>query len=379
MKLFIDESGNTGQPLVEGEGLSNFQEQPFFALAGILIQDQPKQQALEYLIDGLKSKYRIQATELKSKNIYETKPKLYIELFQGIADLGVPIFWELMDKKYYLCMHITNTFILPAPSHPLISDTSIEFQRISAEALYFILADTFLTKFSRLCLNPNKQEFESTFKEFIEVVSNADGEIGEVLKSSAETAYEDYIRLSKVASGTPAFLRFMPLPDTDKKNRTISILPNTNAFTNLIARCEKYRSDMGLDSFTIIHDEQKHFDDILTANFEVMKSTNADELLEGTLISQKSSYRIHPAVSLSFADSKQYKVIQTADLIAGFLMRSWNDFFLGKFKSFNRYVSIWQYFILPDQPGHEQHPSLGANMVIPQSHYQLLISHLHKF
>jgi len=377
MKLFIDESGSTGQPLIDIDGLTNYKDQPFFCLAGILVENKEQVELLENLVDKLKATHRIQSAELKSKNIYETKPQLFMDLFQKLYEEAIPIFWELMDKKYYLCMQITNTFILPPHALPFDND-AISQRRVFSEGLYSILPDNLFSEFCDLCLEPSKDNFEQLLEKLITFFKDSEDPIFDVFSKSVLMSKDDYSEMV-AQEGDEAFKKFLPLPDIDKRNRTVSILPNTHAFANLIARCEKYRQDNELAPFVIIHDEQKHFDEILRANFETMKNTNTDELLKDTIIAEKSIYKIHENVSISFEDSKQHKMIQLADLIAGFIMRSWSDFFYGNFKSLNRYIAVWQYFILEDKNGEPGHPSVGANMVIPEFHYALLIRHLRKF
>lgn len=147
-----------------------------------------------------------------------------------------------------------------------------------------------------------------------------------------------------------------------------------HAFTNLIARCEKYRVDSNLPVFDIIHDEQKHFDEILKANFKNMKNVNADSLPKDTFIDHTTTYNIYESTAVTFANSKSYKIIQIADLTTGFIMRSWNDFYFGDFKSFDRHKAIWKSLIFYD----ETHQSVGINMVVPSIDHLLLVKHLRK-
>jgi len=72
MKLFIDESGNTGETL-SLDSAFNFKEQPYYVLSGILLNSIEERKLSKY-ISQLIEKYKIGGDELKAKNIYKYKP-----------------------------------------------------------------------------------------------------------------------------------------------------------------------------------------------------------------------------------------------------------------------------------------------------------------
>ena len=100
MKLYIDESGNTGETLSK-DSKFNFEEQPYYVLAGILVDDNTSTE-LEKFISSQKTTHHIQGNELKAKNIYSSKPAFVSELFDYIISNDIPFFIELMDKLFYL-------------------------------------------------------------------------------------------------------------------------------------------------------------------------------------------------------------------------------------------------------------------------------------
>src|SRR5258708_7341225 len=110
MNLYVDESGNTGETLVK-DGKFNFTEQPIYVLAAILPGE--KEGVLKDFIDELLKKHKVQASELKSRNVYEKKPLFIVDLIDHLVSHRIPIFIELMDKLYYLSIQITSHFISP--------------------------------------------------------------------------------------------------------------------------------------------------------------------------------------------------------------------------------------------------------------------------
>ncbi len=231
--------------------------------------------------------------------------------------------------------------------------------------------------FCELCLAPDAAKFELMFDQLEEFFAGMPGDpVIEKLHQSLLRSKKDYQEFLADVGNPDAYNRFLPLPDTDKKNRVTTILPNTNSFANLVGRAERLRTDSGLTDITIIHDEQAHFDEIMKANLEIMKNTDADKLLEGTKVGEKSLYKIHDSSTVSFEDSKAYKPIQVADLLAGFMSRAWDDYYNGRFESLDRYTGILRTLFFRGVGGLNDHQSAGPNMVAPETHYNMFMQRL---
>ncbi|MDF6480675.1 hypothetical protein NLO56_24940, partial [Escherichia coli] len=62
-----------------------------------------------------------------------------------------------------------------------------------------------------------------------------------------------------------AYARFLPSPDTGKRGKPVSMLPNLSSLTNIYARINRhYKRD--LSAIELVHDEQLQYDQILTNN-----------------------------------------------------------------------------------------------------------------
>jgi len=371
MKLYIDERVVIGQPVIDGVGLTNYKEQPFFALGGILIETEERENQLIDFVDRLKAKNKIQAPELKSKSIYERKPDFIIELFEELKRLDIPFFLEVMDKKYYLATQLINTLFLPS-NRFLMDKESILIRNGLADLFYRNLPEKFYVEFCELCFHPSRERFENLLSALCEYFKPLPTEVDEINYTSVKLTWDDYLDDYDNGNYPNAYLNYLPPPDLDKKGKIVSILPNTHAFSYLVARCERLRVDEGLPPFTIIHDEQKHFDEIIKSTLDLMKSTKTDELLKDSPVGAKAIFKIPDTAVLTFEDSKGMKIIQVADIITGFIMRAWNDFHRKEFGSLDRYKSILRSFIF-DNVTHKSH---GINLLIPQTDYELLLEYL---
>ena len=99
--FFIDESGHNGDLMKTGEAY-NFLDRPYFALACIGLEDE---QRLTHLVNELKLRHRVPLGELKSKGL-GSKPAFVAELIETVLNKGLPIFVEVVDKRYFVCIQL---------------------------------------------------------------------------------------------------------------------------------------------------------------------------------------------------------------------------------------------------------------------------------
>lgn len=113
MKIYIDESGNTGDLSLNNKDLS-FSQQPVFVLAGVTFHNEG---LLLGYIQQLKSKYKINPDkELKSTLLLKKKPSFILELVELLTNSKASFFIEVVDKKisddYLYCGLFCPAFIL---------------------------------------------------------------------------------------------------------------------------------------------------------------------------------------------------------------------------------------------------------------------------
>lgn len=354
MKLFIDESGNTGEVLSSSDNF-NFSDQPFYVLSGLLLNTEEEQKLAQF-VSTLKNKHRIHGGELKAKNLYKSKVGFFEEIVEYLLNNQHAFFIELMDKQFFLNMYLVDYFFLPYYSVP-INDGVIRMKKEIAKRLSNHLTQDIYECFTstvKTYTNNSLEAFYVVLENHFKTIEN-----GVYVKHILKTK-EDYFEL-KNENRQQALEKFLPLPDKNSKNRLIHLLPNYNAFTNLIARTQKYNSeDSGLVDFDIIHDEQKQFDIIYESALELMKNVNTDEILTGTSVSDKAMFNINHNTNLTFVDSKTDLCVQVADLISGFVMRYCIDREKRNMTKIESFEPIIRKISYP-YPG----KSVGINFVVP--------------
>lgn len=358
MYLYVDESGNTGGANVNFNTF-NFKDQPYYALGGILVNDHERNSLLEFL-DVLKQKYRIQATELKAKKLYESKPQVIWELVDFVNRRGLPVFVELMDKNYNLSMQML-TFTIARP--PVIdSNKIIRLLRDMARILPHYLGEGFYIKFTQTCQEYSFQALEKFYHELqIHLKNRNHLDALQLVQITWSCYLED-----KKKYGTETFKKYLPIPDPNSKNRLIHLLPNYSAFTNLVGRAQKYKVKNSITTkIEIIHDEQPQFESIYRDAFKAMIISNTDSHSAGTLISDLASYNLsNTDFEVKFANSKEDKAIQAVDLIAGFIVNVWTDFKNQQYDKIHHHMPSAKSIV----KDHESSP-VGTLFVVPDEEH----------
>lgn len=320
MDYYLDESGNAGDIILTKPDLS-FGEQPIFALACIGLSDL---NSLEKHILDLKKKYKIQAQELKMQKIYNKKPKFVKEVFQFIKEAEIPFFVEVVDKKYQLAINIVNNYVLPPYFMPPENKAIIYARNLFSDFIFHKFPDSIFVEFVNIFEDPSNAKVIDFFNILIDFLNKRSGEAYEELLIHIKESVDDYYDIEK-KEGVNAYKRFLPIPDLNKREEYVWMLPHYNSFTNVYARINLYNNG-DLSNIKLIHDEQKHFDEILKA-----AKSDAENLKDtiSSSITPNSNYNFKQSALLSFGDSKKNIGIQVADILSGFLMRFTSDYIFG--------------------------------------------------
>jgi len=355
MKLYIDESGNTGSTLFSNSKF-NFAEQPYYALAGILLNDSTKN-SLENLVFSKRAEYKIDGDELKAKSLYEKKYDLINDIVNYIVDTKIPFFVELMDKKFFINIHIVNFFIDPIYSRP-VTDKTVLHKKIIASCLSEYLNDDVYENFTKTTIGYTNETLENFYIFLIEHFnSNNQTQLAGLIKMTRDDYFE-----YKTKNKENALKRFLPLPDTNSNGRLIHCLPNYSALTNMIGRANLFCIENGNLNFDVVHDEQKQFDVIFEQAVETMKTVNTDSIVKN--LEKKGVFNIDSSLNLSFVNSKDSIPIQIADIISGIVMRFWSDF------KNNKHEQVIKWLPLIKKCTAQK---IGINYVVPdQEHAKLM-------
>lgn len=324
MKIYIDESGNSGD-LVQRKIDLTFSNQNIFTLSAVKIPEDVYSKLEKEFIPELKKKYKIQSGEIKSSNLFDKKPKVILEIVDFIKDNNIDYFIEITDKKYYICNSMVIYQVIPPY---FISREELNGER---EVLREIYMDIFIRNigeseyqcFFEACQNINEESLLNSFHTLKKFFSEKIKEekdlylkiIYQCIVNDIGISIEYYFDIKDKEGLDNAVRKFLPIPDENKKGQLIYLLPQISSLTNLVARVNYFNGN--LEDINFIHDQQVHFDNILSYNVEKMLDVG-----ETGYKFTNSNFNIEKPVDITFdADSKDNVGIQIADILSGFTMR----------------------------------------------------------
>lgn len=350
LTYYIDESGNSGDVLSTGTDF-DFYGQPVFSLACIGIDET---QELDEFLSKLTAKYRIKSSELKSTNIYRKKPKFISDLVDFLGKENIPIFIEVVDKKYFVSANLVNCHVMPAYSSPPETAQSQMARNHCADFIYYNAPISVFNKFINACKEPSNESLMDSFQEIRNFAKDhlpVSGLSDFILKSIDESI-SDYGELRSIRENE-AYMNFLPIPDSSKRARSIWMLPNLSSFTNVYARINLYLEG-DISRARIIHDEQAQFDEIIAANKKLLEELD----VRSAIAIRTAKYSFSGNASLEFSESHQHSPIQVADILAGMTMRYMQEKIQGV-KSGSEIVSAYDGILRVSNPDR----GVGINLV----------------
>ncbi|HHE3720244.1 TPA: DUF3800 domain-containing protein [Pasteurella multocida] len=313
MNIFIDESGNTGDLIKENIDL-DFAGQKIFVLSAI----KPNQNSIPIIekhVQELRKKHKIKSDELKSTKLFKNNPKFIFDLVIKLLIEKVELLIEVVDKKFYLCCSIVNHQIFPPYFTENESDGFSQLKRnIISDYLTKNLTINEFQSFANSCLELSEDNLEASWKALLNFSNSKNDFFSQILVNHINKTKDDYRIMKERIGKDNAIKNFIPIPDLGKNNKKIYLLPQISCLTNIVARVN-YSNN--LDEIRFLHDEQKHFDDIMIHNVNLMKS-----LGDIGISFNYANFNIDQEPYISFENlSSDNLCIQVADIISGFMMR----------------------------------------------------------
>lgn len=351
-QYFLDESGNTGD-LVKLPFDINFASQPFFALSCIQVKDCD---ALDKYIDVLRKNHKVQGDELKSKNLYKSKPQFIYDLFDYIEKERLPFYVEVVDKKYCIAVSIVNHQIVPPYFQQFDSELQSQgFRNELADYLSEHLPLKCYEAFFDACITKSESSLLNSMKTLRNYFRSSDfkfkykREALSCLKATIKFYHDD--KTPKI----DLVRNFIPIPDINKKGNDIHLLPHVHSWFNLMAKVNKNHNG-NISDVTFFHDQQDHFDDILLFCSEQIKNFNGINKFDPT-----TDFNIKGDISLEFPDSKKSSGVQLADVLAGFVSRYVMDFLYSETTIDEKYHNAFMKL----RESYSSNNNFGVNFVLP--------------
>ncbi len=317
--FYLDESGHSGDTVNRGERY-DFKGQPFFVLAAVGIENEA---AMASCIAELRQRHKIAPGELKSKSL-QAKPKFIADLFNDLYERRVPLFVELVDKRYFICVHIASFQLLPSWMGYQESQNLWFIRNTIADFLYIEASDQVLNTFVEACLTPSETTLLASFSQ-LEELGNACQNIpqkGDISKGLLHRVQQARVEYREQCQGSgEAYLRFLPLPDHNRHKKRVWMLPNLTSFTNIYARLNLFYRRK-LKGVRIVHDQQLEVEDILCLGKATAEAQREADSIPYT---PHSDFVFAETASFEFAQSHEATGIQLADVVAGTVMRYFRD------------------------------------------------------
>jgi Protein of unknown function (DUF3800) len=249
-----------------------------------------------------------------------SKPGFVAELIETVLDERLPIFVEVVDKRYFVCIQLVISQLL-SPLLGYEHDPKSDFLRNTlVDFLYDCVSDHVLDRFVDSCIGPSDHSLMSAFGSQFRFAQALQlniqtAEFGLAVEQMVRDAIVEYKDMR--VEDSHAHFRFLPSPDLNKHGKNVWMLPNLTSFTNIYARINYFRK-RHLDGVRIVHDQQPELDQILRdakLSAEAMKdSGNVPHV-------PFADYHFDQCASLEFAQSNESLGIQIADVLAGATMR----------------------------------------------------------
>lgn len=351
-RFYLDESGNSGDAALTGAAF-DFGGQRIFALACVGCADAA---GLGAELARLAVSHRIKSTELKSTAL-TGKPGVAADIAVFLETAQLPLFIEVVDKRFFVAAHMINHLIMPIVGDVDFSPEGQWLRNVFAEYLYREAPTAAFATFIEACGSPSNASVETCFDAVLAWLKQvpAQDEVGLGLLHFADDSFNDF--RSEAAESGHAFERYLPIPDEGSSGKPIWMLPSLTSLTNIYARVNLYRSG-AMAGVTLLHDEQLHFEAILRDAKVTLERLAAT----GTAPKVRfADYGVIKGAALEFGQSHDHAGIQAADVLAGFVMRYVRDVLVGKAPAGARAQEAFHKIVGLSNPRR----GMGVNFVMP--------------
>lgn len=264
MRIYFDESGNTGCVISENE-LLNFRTQPTFSLGAIVTKDDEDETRLRRKYERFKEKYGIQG-EIKGSELLTKNCNSELSYFMRYVLDNTHFYTIIYDKRFYL-----STLLLLALVGREFRDTlTLQFYQIASELS--LQEDVFFYKYLEYVQNVSEENFISYLNYLCGFdYKNMEDEnpIIIIAKKLLENDNPKYFYDDFLTYGWY----------TDEKQTNVI---NVNALAELIYFI---KNDLHVENkdLVYVHDEQKQFkgtikDELLQCGIEVKFSESIDDI-----------------------------------------------------------------------------------------------------
>ncbi|WP_026478219.1 DUF3800 domain-containing protein [Alkaliphilus transvaalensis] len=295
-KIFMDESGNTGNPKYTNKGW-NFREQPNYAVGAICIRQDFENDLKKEILELLYSYDKELGTtkELKSTTDYWFNNELLIKLYNIFQKYKTIYYFDIIGKRFNIVKYLVHYCLFPECIIDFDSeklDRKVQFATLA----YNNIDDDLLGEFVELCKIDT--EFELLRDHYIDfLVKLKNGVKEREIKERVDNAIMSYRNKAIPLS------RLIPIEDYTNKSKLMRLLPNIDSFNNAVASISTLKLKSS-DKVNIYHDVQEQF------------GNSYEKWIE-----QMNGLGISNIKGIQFVKSEESIFIQVVDFLVGNLLK----------------------------------------------------------
>ena len=284
VKIYFDESGNSGCVVPNKKGAFFSDRQRFFVLCGIMVKDENDEKFLINKYSDFKKKFSI-TDEIKGSDLMTKERNKELNYFlKNMLD----------DEHFYICVYDKLFYLSSLVNNYFFGNETRNLEPL----LYYALASDLA------------KEDISFFKKFYDtVVMNTDNAKKEFLEYVISFDYKhvpsecnDYIKIAKLMLENEDYGEFI-LPYGSYTNKSITNLINLTALGETLLFIKKDNEDLFL-SCEVIHDKIKEFEKEF---IDAFNEYNSD------------------LINLKFKDSNNDLLIQYADNVSSIFRKAFTN------------------------------------------------------
>lgn len=316
-RVFVDESGNTGDLVNVGAGIA-FNGQPHFVLCGV---GPTGDETMAQIISDVARVHHLQMAEIKSEKL-KKRPWVARDIALALREAGIAIFVEAVDKRFYLMTQIVNSQVMSPVT--LGQEGDVCLRNEFGDFLHENLPNNILQSFIDACLSDSLEATRDSLTLLLAWARNykaPSAQKNEVAGAMAHslTESEDDFRIA-VKDDAANYRRFLPIPDKGKKRSIYWIMPHYSSLTNLYARINHHLNG-AVGGISIVHDSQTQYDDVLREAKQAVENLKESD----TSVHGAARYNFTQSACLEFALSQNTAGLMVADVLAGHVRRLLRD------------------------------------------------------
>ncbi|WP_447725685.1 DUF3800 domain-containing protein [Sphingomonas koreensis] len=306
-RYFLDESGHGGD--LTSSAALDFSGQPVFALACVGAGEEAE---LTAELHRLRTKYRCGDGELKSSALGARLPDIAAELVRFLVQRQWSLFIELVDKRYFVAIHVVNHLLCGAYR---LDEVDMASRVQITEFLNDADSDAVLLAYLAACRSQSIASVNAALDLLWDWLDLSDEDIART--AQVLTMYARDRSRAGGAQSEP----FLPIADETISGKKVWMLPNLQCLTNIYARINR-SLPRGVQGVTLVHDVQLQYGKILEDSKGLMEKLAA----AGTIPAVRfADYDLRGQADLAFATAREEPCLQAADILAGCAMRFARD------------------------------------------------------